>query len=76
MSGMMTPEEVDREGVLVQADGSTQTETSRRLVGLDLTLRYEPLQNNEFRGFVWGSEFLLSSSKYRFDPDGSLDPDN
>ena len=76
ISGMMTPEEVDRGGVLVQADGGTQTETSRRLVGLDLTLRYEPLQDNEFRGFVWGTEALLSSSKYRFDPDGSLNPDS
>jgi hypothetical protein len=76
ISGMMTPEEVDRDGILVQADGSTLTETGRRVAGLDLTLRYEPLQDNEFRGFVWGTEALASSAKYRFDPDGSLNPDS
>jgi len=34
---------------------------SRNLAGLDLTYRYTPLASAGYRGFVWGSEFLVNT---------------
>ena len=49
---------------------STATERERRVGGVDVTLNYQPLQNNQFAGFTWRTEVLNSSSRFRFDPDG------
>jgi hypothetical protein len=45
-------------------------ELQRRVGGLDFILRYNPLGQNVYRGFEWGSEALLSSGKFLVDPDG------
>jgi len=76
VSGLWNPKTEDRAGLLVQPSGSTLTERERRVAGLDLKLSYVPLQNNQFRGFTWGTEVLYSNNRYLFDPDGSLDPAN
>jgi hypothetical protein len=34
---------------------------SRNLLDVDLTYRYTPLSQAAYRGFIWGSEFLLNS---------------
>lgn len=76
ISGLINPSTHDRGGVLVQPNGSTLTEKQRRLAGFDVKLNWVPLQNNQFRGFTWGTEVLYSDSRYLFDPDGSLNPAN
>ena len=76
VSGLYNPKAQDRGGVLVQPNGSTQTEHERRVAGFDLKLSYVPLQNNQFRSFTWGTEVLYSRNRYLFDPDGSLNPAN
>jgi hypothetical protein len=55
----------------VQPDGSTLTERKRLLVGADLTLRYQPLRDNQFRSLTWGTELLYSDNRYLVNPDGS-----
>jgi hypothetical protein len=35
----------------------------RHLIGADLTYRYTPLSQASYRGFVWGSEFLLNRER-------------
>lgn len=76
VSGLLNPHTQDRGGVMVLANGSTQTERARRLAGVDLKVSYVPLANNQFRRFDWGTEVLFSDNKYQFDPDGSLNPAN
>jgi hypothetical protein len=51
-------------------------EKERRVAGLDVRLNWLPLRNNQFKSFTWGTEILYSDSRFRFDPDGSLNPDN
>jgi hypothetical protein len=74
VSGLITPTEQDRGGVLVQPNGSVMVEKERRVAGVDFKLNWVPLQNNQFKGFTWGTEVLYSDSKFLFDPDGSLNP--
>jgi hypothetical protein len=69
VSGLIDPRTVDRGGALVQPDGSTLTERERRLAGMDFSLRYVPLRDNQFRSFTWGNEVLFSDNRYRSDPD-------
>ena len=76
ISGLINPSTQGRGGALVQPDGSTLTEKERRVAAFDLKLSYVPLQNNQFQRLDWGTEVLYSDSRYLFDPDGSLDPDN
>ena len=76
ISGLLNPHTDDRGGVLVQPNGSTETERSRRLAGADLKLSYVPLSDNQFQSFTWGSEVLFSDNRYLFDPNGSLSPTN
>jgi len=76
VSGLINPTEQDRGGVLVQPNGSTLTEKERRVAGIDFKLNWVPLQNNQFKGFTWGTEVLYSDSRFLFDPDGSLNPGN
>jgi hypothetical protein len=76
VSGLINPTEQDRGGVLVQPNGSTMTEKERRVAGFDFKLNWIPLQNNQFKGFTWGTEVLYSDSQFLFDPDGSLNPAN
>jgi hypothetical protein len=76
MSGLWNPKTDDRGGVLVQPNGSTQTEQGRRLAGVDMKISYVPLANNQFRSFTWGTEALYSDNRYLFDPNGSLNPAN
>jgi len=76
ISGLINPSTHDRGGVLVQPNGSTLTEKQRQVAGFDFKLNWVPLQNNQFRGFTWGTEVLYSDSRYLIDPDGSLNPAN
>src|SRR5205807_1952288 len=76
ISGLINPKTEDRGGVLVQPDGATLTEKERRVAGLDFKISYVPLVNNQFQRLDWGTEVLYSDSRFLFDPDGSLDPDN
>jgi hypothetical protein len=71
VSGLWTPKEQDRGGLLLQPNGfSTLTEKKRRLVGADLKLSYVPLRDNQFNRFDWGTEVLFSDNNYLFDPNG------
>ena len=69
LSALVDPHTQDRGGPLVQPDGSTLTERERRLAGMDFSLRYVPLRNNQFRSFTWGNEVLYSDNRYLSDPD-------
>ena len=73
LSGLLNPRTDDRGGTLTHPNGSTLTERERRLAGLDFSLRYVPLRNNQFRSFTWGNEVLYSDNRYRFDQDGIPD---
>jgi hypothetical protein len=76
VSGLINPTTQDRGGVLVQPDGSTLTEKTRRVAGLDLRFSYVPLADNEYRRLDWGTELLYGDTRYWTDPDGSLNPAN
>ena len=73
VSGLIDPRTVDRGGALVQPDGSTLSEKERRLAGMDFSLRYVPLRDNQFRSFTWGNEVLFSGNRYLSDPDAIPD---
>ncbi len=55
----------------VQPDGSTLTERQRRVLGADLTVRYQPLRNNQFKSLTWGTELLYSDNRYLVNPTGN-----
>ena len=63
VSGLINPKAENGRGVEL-------TERERRLAGLDFKLSYVPLQNNQFKSFVWGTEVLYSGNHYQIDPDG------
>jgi len=71
LSGLLNPRTNDRGGVdaLTGAGGVPMTERERRLGGLDFSLRYVPLRDNQFRGVTWGTELLYSDNRYLVDPD-------
>jgi hypothetical protein len=55
LSGIFTPD----------SDGRGDLPETRRVVGgLDLTLRYQPLDATRYQGIEWGSELLLNDSRY------------
>ena len=64
ISGLINPGTLNRGGALLQPDGSTLTERKRQLYGADLVVSYKPLQNNQFRSLIWGTEVLYSDNKY------------
>jgi len=70
LSGLINPRTDDRGGLLTQPDGTTLAERERRLAGMDFSLRYVPLRNNQFQSFTWGNELLYSDNRYHFDPNG------
>ena len=70
VSGLIDPRTQDRGGALTQPDGSTLTERERRLAGIDFSLRYVPLRDNQFRSFTWGNEVLYSDNRYNDVPVG------
>jgi len=69
-SGLINPTTNDRGGVLVLPDGSTFIEGQRRVLDLDVTLRYQPLRNNQFKSLTWGTELLYSDNRYTVTPAG------
>jgi hypothetical protein len=48
-------------------EGNTFTERERRLAGVDFTLSWKPLRNNQFRSLIWGTEVLYSDNRYDID---------
>jgi hypothetical protein len=71
VSGLINPSTgIDQGGALVQSNGSTLTQKDRLLGDWDFSLRYVPLQDNQFRSFTWGTEVLYSDNRYLDDPDG------
>jgi hypothetical protein len=70
VSALFNPRTEDRGGAVLQPNGSTLTERERRLLGLDFSLRYVPLRDNQFRSLTWGTEVLYSDNRYLIDPDG------
>jgi len=64
ISGLWNPATTDRDGGLVQPDGSTFFERERRLAGADFMLSYKPLRNNQFQSLTWGTEVLYSDNRY------------
>ncbi|MBF0456920.1 MAG: hypothetical protein HQK99_03390 [Nitrospirae bacterium] len=64
VSGLWNPKTVDRGGSFTQPDGSTLSERERRLTGVDLTLSYKPLRDNQFTSIIWGTEVLYSHNRY------------
>ncbi|HUI06321.1 MAG TPA: hypothetical protein VL486_04890 [Verrucomicrobiae bacterium] len=73
VSGLLNPRTNDRGGVdaLTGAGGVPMTERERRLGGLDFSLRYVPLRDNQFRSVTWGTELLYSDNRYLVDPDAT-----
>lgn len=63
-SGLMNPATDDRGGILLQPDGTTLTEKERRLAGLDFSLKWAPLRNNQFHSLTWGTEVLYSGNRF------------
>ncbi|HUJ09738.1 MAG TPA: hypothetical protein VL171_06905 [Verrucomicrobiae bacterium] len=72
VSGLLNPRTNDRGGVdsFTGSGGVPLTERERRLGGLDFSLRYVPLRDNQFRSVTWGTELLYSDNRYLLDPDG------
>jgi len=74
ISGLLNPETINRGGVLAlpngdpvtlpQFPGSRLSQTGRSLEGVDLTLSWKPLQNNQFKSIIWGTEVLRSDSSF------------
>jgi hypothetical protein len=55
VSGIFTPD----------SDGRGDLPETRRVVGgLDLTVRYQPLDTTSYQAIEWGSELLLNDSRY------------
>ncbi len=73
LSALLNPKTDGRGDPFELADGSTLTERKRRMAGLDFSLRYLPLRNNQFRSLTWGTEILYSDNEYRVAPDGNPD---
>ena len=44
------------------------SQTSRSLEGVDLTLSWKPLRNNQFQSIIWGTELLHSGNSYDVTP--------
>jgi hypothetical protein len=73
LSGLWNPQTMDRGGGISQSDGCTLTERERRLMGLDFVVSYKPLQNNQFKSLIWGTELLYSNNRYDVtSPDNSV----
>jgi len=54
---------------------NTYIERKRRLAGVDLTVSYKPLRDNQFKSLVWGTEVLYSDNRYDVtDPEGDSLP--
>jgi hypothetical protein len=71
VSGLINPSTgISQGGALEQPNGSTLTQKGRLLGDWDFSLRYVPLQNNQFRSFTWGTEVLYGDNRYLDDPDG------
>ena len=70
VSGLLNAKSLDRGGAVLQTDGSTMAETERRVLGADLVFNFKPLSDNQFRGFTWGTEVLLSDNRYDVTPTG------
>lgn len=64
ISGLWNPATTDLGGGLLQPDGSTFFERERRLAGMDFSLSYKPLRNNQFQSVTWGTEVLYSDNRY------------
>ncbi|MGA2401129.1 MAG: hypothetical protein ABSG91_05405 [Syntrophobacteraceae bacterium] len=74
ISGLSNPETINRGGVLAlpngdpvtlpQFPGSRLSQTGRSLEGVDFTLSYKPLRNNQFQSITWGTEVLRSGSSF------------
>ena len=78
ISCLINPHALDRNGVIAlpngtpetlpQYPGSTLTERERTLEGVDLTLSWKPLQSNQFKSIIWGTEVLRSDSSFDIMP--------
>jgi len=68
ISGLWNPATTDLGGGLLQPDGSTFFERERRLAGMDFTVSYKPLRNNQFQSVTWGTEVLYSDNRYEVYP--------
>jgi len=74
ISGLANPNTLDRGGVLAlpnntpvtlpEFPGSTLALRERSLEGVDLTLSWKPLRNNQFNSIIWGTELLHSGNRY------------
>ena len=78
ISGMSNPDTLNRGGQLAlpngdpvtlpQFPGSRLSQTSRSLEGVDLTVSWKPLSNNQFQSVIWGTEVLHSGNSYDVTP--------
>jgi uncharacterized coiled-coil protein SlyX len=75
VSWLFNPNSLDRGGVFTLPDGNLIAERERRVAGVDVMLRYQPLRNNQFKSLTWGTEVLFSDNRYEVtQPDGTLLP--
>jgi hypothetical protein len=74
ISGLLNPDTINRGGVLALPNGDPVTlprfpgsrlsQTGRSLEGVDITLSWKPLRNNQFESIIWGTEVLRSDSSF------------
>jgi hypothetical protein len=74
VSGLLNPKTPDRGSVLAlpngdavtlpQFPGSRLSQTERSLEGVDLTLSWKPLSNNQFNSVICGTELLHSGGSF------------
>jgi hypothetical protein len=75
ISYLFNPNAIDRGGEFFLPDYNRITERRRRVAGIDLTMRYMPLRNNQFKSLTWGTEVLFSDNRYDVTaPDGTQLP--
>jgi uncharacterized coiled-coil protein SlyX len=74
-SWLFNPNAIDRGGVFFSPEGDSIAERQRRVAGVDVTFRYQPLRNNQFKSLTWGTEVLFSDNRYDVtQPDGTVLP--
>ena len=71
-SWLFNPNALDRGGQFLLPDYNFIAERERRVAGVDIMFRYQPLRNNQFKSLTWGTEVLVSDNRYSLtQPDGA-----
>jgi hypothetical protein len=63
VSGLFNPSTDSLNGIPTMVNDSL-IEKERRLAGVDFSLKWAPLRNNQFQSLTWGNEVLYSDNRY------------